>query len=84
METQSLLCTEQVCELPRTPSPNSRRIQPYEPQPQPQIEQRLSVPALTDLHQLKDDRVLQNLLRDEERFIPQVPDYLQHVQVSHR
>merc|ERR1712242_552464 len=31
---------------------------------------------------LKDDRVLQNLLRNEERYMPRTPDYFTNVQVE--
>ena len=40
------------------------------------------VKANSDLILLKDDRVLQNLLRNEERYAPINPDYFKYIQVE--
>merc|ERR1719400_3000460 len=39
-----------------------------------------TVSAVSDPGQLNDSRVLQNLLRNEHRFLPTVPDYMSTVQ----
>ena len=54
------------------------------PQPFPRHHQEsfnhLPVHSKTDLYLLNDDRVLQNLLRNEERYMPATPDYFKYVQ----
>jgi hypothetical protein len=39
-----------------------------------------TVKAIQDLTQLRDVRILQNLLRNEDRFLPEMPDYMSTVQ----
>ena len=43
-------------------------------------ESPVTVKAIQDTTQIKDVRILQNLLRNEERFVPEVPDYMTNVQ----
>ena len=40
----------------------------------------ITVSAIEDTTQIKDVRILQNLLRNEHRFFPAVPDYLARLQ----
>jgi len=40
------------------------------------------VKSKIDSYLLKDDRILQNLLRNEERYMPSVPDYFKFVQTE--
>ena len=69
----SLLCTEvlDLSELNQTPE---RRQRPFYPDLPP------TVKAHEDRGQLRDDRVLQNLLRNEEKYLPPVPDYMAALQ----
>ena len=69
----SLLCTEvlDVAELQKTPPNMRQQIYPEMPP---------TVKAVEDMSQLRDDRVLQNLLRNEEKYLPVVPDYMNNVQ----
>ena len=39
-------------------------------------ESPLTVKAIQDTTQIKDVRILQNLLRNEDRFLPDTPDYM--------
>ena len=81
----SLLCDEtlDVNELQKTPPTNDIQKQYIQEQHQssnytdslPQ-----TVKALHDPSQLNDARVLQNLLRNEHRFNPEVKDYMKFVQ----
>jgi len=82
----SLICNEvlDLNALNKTP----------ENQPQPRIHHHGSSPlfaaealpptvmAVSDPSQLNDSRVLQNLLRNEHRFAPTVPDFMANVQVG--
>ena len=43
-------------------------------------ESPISVKAIQDTTQLKDVRILQNLLRNEDRFLPDLPDYMKTIQ----
>ena len=43
-------------------------------------ESPISVKAIQDTTQLKDVRILQNLLRNEDRFLPEMPDYMKTIQ----
>merc|ERR1719189_3173891 len=83
--TPSLLCDEtlDVNDLHKTPPSNEIQKQHIQIQMQqgnytdtlPQ-----TVKALHDPSQLNDARVLQNLLRNEHRFNPEVKDYMKFVQ----
>ena len=83
--TPSLLCDEtlDVNDLHKTPPSNDIQKQHIQEQHQqgnysdslPQ-----TVKALHDPSQLNDARVLQNLLRNEHRFSPEVKDYMRTVQ----
>jgi len=42
----------------------------------PNYQTPIAVKAIQDVSQIKDVRVLQNLLRNEERFLPETPDYI--------
>ena len=84
--TPSLLCDEtlDVNELHKTPPSNDIQahlqaqhqhgLNNY-PDSMPQ-----TVKALHDQSQLNDARVLQNLLRNEHRFSPEVKDYMRTIQ----
>ena len=56
-------------------------LQPQKPS-QPDSFNHPPVMANSDAILLKDDRVLQNLLRNEERYTPINPDYMKYVQVE--
>jgi len=43
-------------------------------------ESPLTVKAIQDTTQIKDVRILQNLLRNEDRFLPDTPDYMKTIQ----
>ena len=43
-------------------------------------ESPLTVKAIQDTTQIKDVRILQNLLRNEDRFLPDTPDYMKTFQ----
>ena len=47
-----------------------------------QWESPITVKAIQDHSQIKDVRILQNLLRNEDRFLPEIPDYMKTLQVS--
>ena len=83
--TPSLLCDEtlDVNELHKTPPSNDLQKQHIqEQQLQGNYTDTLpqTVKALHDPSQLNDVRVLQNLLRNEHRFSPEVKDYMRIVQ----
>ena len=79
--TPSLLCDEtlDVNELHKTPPSNDILRQQAQlnnyPDSMPQ-----TVKALHDQSQINDARVLQNLLRNEHRFSPEVKDYMRTIQ----
>ena len=73
----NLFCNE-VLDLSELAQPMQQQQQPEQQQQQPQYSH--CVPALQDLCQIKDDRILQNLLRNEERFLPKTDDYMRIVQ----
>jgi len=60
----SLMCDEALDSLQKTPEHKEK------PEFVPSYQSPLAVKAITDLSQVKDVRVLQNLLRNEERFLP--------------
>ena len=88
LESESLLCSEvlDMSELKTPEKPHIRMVQYNsedhmdEEQQQPESIYPLTVRAVEDQGQIKDDRILQNLLRNEEKFLPIVPDYLNTVQ----
>merc|ERR1711936_380929 len=46
-------------------------------------ENPLTVTAIQDHSQIKDVRILQNLLRNEDRFLPDCPDYMTNKELNH-
>lgn len=70
----------------KTPEKPHIRIVQYHSEDQMEEEQQPesiyppTVRAVEDQGQIKDDRILQNLLRNEDKFLPVVPDYLSNVQ----
>ena len=88
-EAASLLCDEvlDMTELTRTPPDKIVRTHLSEPASTTRLggdfeptAVPLTVKALHDEGQIRDPRVLQNLLRNEEKYIPAVPDFLHEVQ----
>ena len=77
MVDNSLLCTEvlDISELNQTPitSKPGRMLSCYPDLPP-------TVKAHEDRGQLRDDRVLQNLLRNEDKYLPPAPDYMATLQ----
>jgi len=87
LESESLLCTEilDLSELKTPEKSHFRQIQyPDQMEDDPHQESLYppTVRAVEDAGQLRDDRILQNLLRNEEKFLPPVPNYLVNVQQS--
>ncbi len=89
MDSNSLLCDEvlDMNDLCRTPE--GKRQQHEQQQQQQQQQQQGDYPempptvkALHDETQIKDSRVLQNLLRNEEKYLPPCPDYMSSVQAG--
>ena len=81
--TSSLLCDEtlDVNELQKTPPSNDIQKQQIQMQQNNYTDSMpQTVKALHDQSQLNDARVLQNLLRNEHRFSPEVKDYMRTVQ----
>lgn len=77
IEDQSLLCTEvlDINELTKTPeNKNPNPTMALYPEMPP------TVKAITDKCQVKDDRILQNLLRNEDKYQPNNPDYMTSIQ----
>merc|ERR1712038_1569471 len=82
-----LLCNEVIDdkELQKPsvhPVQDQQPQQPRQPQIVPQSFNYPPVRADCDTILLKDDRVLQNLLRNEERYLPLRPQYFRTVQVE--
>lgn len=86
-DSHSLLCTEvlDIGELTKTPESKSHttfsepmmaeeRFRDNYPELPP------TVKAFQDNSQVKDHRILQNLLRNEDKYLPCVPDYMTSVQ----
>ena len=65
----SLMCDEALDSLQKTPEHKEK------PEFVPSYQSPIAVKAIKDLSQVKDVRVLQNLLRNEERFMPSF-DYM--------
>merc|ERR1712049_54339 len=65
----SLMCDEALDSLQKTPEHKEK------PEFVPSYQSPIAVKAIKDLSQVKDVRVLQNLLRNEERFMPSY-DYM--------
>jgi len=79
----SLLCEEtlDMNELQKTPTSNDiQKQQILEQQSNYTESMPQTVKALHDPSQLNDARVLQNLLRNEHRFSPEVKDYMRNLQ----
>ncbi len=80
----SLLCEEVLDEKMLQKTPERQQDGGYFSSQQQQEPEQFEVPptvkAIADNSQLKDVRVLQNLLRNEERFLPAVPNYMTTVQ----
>lgn len=72
-----LFCTEVIDEREL----QKPALQPFKQQQQDSFNHP-PVKANSDSILLKDDRVLQNLLRNEERYTPANPDYFKYVQVE--
>ena len=77
MVDNSLLCTEvlDISELNQTPTMKDPRMAMLSYPDLPP-----TVKAHEDRGQLRDDRVLQNLLRNEEKYLPPVGDYMAALQ----
>merc|ERR1712226_1222383 len=76
----SLMCEEVLDSslLNKTPEPNNRdATTDWIPWENP-----LTVKAIQDHSQIKDVRILQNLLRNEDRFLPEIPDYMSNKQLN--
>ena len=73
----SLLCEESLDTslLNKTPEHNSTHPEGWLPWEAP-----VTVKAIQDHSQIKDVRILQNLLRNEDRFLPEIPDYMKTLQ----
>merc|ERR1712018_1131460 len=73
----SLLCEESLDTslLNKTPEHNSTHPEGWLPWEAP-----VTVKAIQDHSQIKDVRILQNLLRYEDRFLPEIPDYMKTLQ----
>lgn len=85
-KTCDLLCTEVIDER-ELQKPVMQLLQPCKQQQYQQQQQMASfnhppVKADHDSVILQDDRVLQNLLRNEERYLPCTADYFKYVQVE--
>ena len=90
LESESLLCSE-VLDMSELKTPEKKSSQKFQqiqyPVHMDQEEHQYvetiyppTVRAIEDQGQLKDDRILQNLLRNDDKFLPQVPNYLVKVQ----
>merc|ERR1711953_707643 len=75
----SLMCEEVLDSslLNKTPEQN-RDASDWIPWENP-----LTVKAIQDHSQIKDVRILQNLLRNEDRFLPDCPDYMTNKELNH-
>ena len=76
-----LSCTEIFCD----PQPSQEVLmEVVKPEKQhfPLLPKVLQVPAQSDQRILEDSRVLANLLRGEQRYLPRTPDYFSNVQVE--
>jgi len=89
LESESLLCTEvlDMGDLKTPEKPQQFRQIEYPAEQQMDQEDHFqetfyppTVRAIEDQGQLKDDRILQNLLRNEDKFLPIVPNYLVNIQ----
>ena len=75
----SLMCEEVLDSslLNKTPEQNRDATADWIPWENP-----LTVKAIQDHSQIKDVRILQNLLRNEDRFLPEIPDYMSNKQLN--
>merc|ERR1712218_620947 len=78
----SLMCEEVLDSslLNKTPEPTNRDAIAATTTDYFQWENPLAVKAIQDHSQIKDVRILQNLLRNEDRFLPEIPDYMKTLQ----
>merc|ERR1712241_1272440 len=76
----SLMCEEVLDSslLNKTPEQNKDATADWIPWENP-----LTVKAIQDHSQIKDVRILQNLLRNEDRFLPDCPDYMTNKELNH-
>merc|ERR1712241_94937 len=76
----SLMCEEVLDSslLNKTPEQNRDATADWIPWENP-----LTVKAIQDHSQIKDVRILQNLLRNEDRFLPDCPDYMTNKELNH-
>ena len=75
-----LSCTEIFCDT--APSEVAMEVVKPENKHFPVLPKVLQVPAQPDRQILEDSRVLGNLLRGEQRYLPRTPDYFTNVQVE--
>lgn len=77
-----LSCTEMFCDT----IDNKPAVQDQQPafhhQPNKTVHKVLQVKAQVDQTLTGDDRVLQNMIRNEQRYLPSNPDYFRCVQVE--
>merc|ERR1711978_112872 len=80
----SLMCEEVLDSslLNKTPEPTNRDVIAATTTDYFQWENPLTVKAIQDHSQIKDVRILQNLLRNEDRFLPEIPDYMSNKQLN--
>ena len=80
----SLMCEEVLDSslLNKTPEPTNRDAIAATTTDYFQWENPLTVKAIQDHSQIKDVRILQNLLRNEDRFLPEIPDYMSNKQLN--
>ena len=74
-----LSCTEIFCD-PQPSQEVAMEVVKPEKQHFPLLPKVLQVPAQSDQRILEDSRVLSNLLRGEQRYLPRTPDYFSNVQ----
>ena len=81
----SLMCEEVLDSslLNKTPEPTNRDAIAATTTDYFQWENPLTVKAIQDHSQIKDVRILQNLLRNEDRFLPDCPDYMTNKELNH-
>merc|ERR1711994_464186 len=80
----SLMCEEVLDSslLNKTPEPTNSDAIAATTTDYFQWENPLTVKAIQDHSQIKDVRILQNLLRNEDRFLPEIPDYMSNKQLN--
>ena len=82
-DLSDLRCTETIgAGIPDSPELGPRKVVSVPRGPHTLIDSNIPVRAFTDWTLIRDDRVIQNLFKLEELYLPSSPDYFKYIQTE--